>query len=110
MKGQNVYTNKKTQVELERELKRDAIVDREIDGDTTNYLRITALMDKIEQERYSSEYTQKELAKKAGIGFSTYKDYLSGTSDNIKLKTVINIAHALRCKPSDLIKSIDRQH
>lgn len=107
MKSHNVYTNKKTPAELERELKRDVIVDREID-DTSDNRWMAALMDKIEyirQERLnvSSEYTQKKLAKKAGIGFSTYTDYLSGSSDNIKLKTVIKIAHALRCKLSDLI-------
>ena len=65
-------------------------------------------MDKVERIRkerqmVSDEYTQKELVKKAGIGLSTYADYLSGKSDNIKLKTAINIAHALRCKLSDLI-------
>lgn len=99
--------NKKTQAELEQELKRDAIVDREME-DTQNYRWIEKLMQKIEclrQERQnvSSGYTQKELAEKAGIGLSTYKDYLSGASDNIKLKTVIKIASALRCNLSDLI-------
>lgn len=107
MKSQNVYANKKTQAELERELKRDVIVDREMD-DTQDYRRIMTLMDKIErirQERQndSTEYTQKKLAEKAGIGLSTYKDYLSGCSDNIKLKTVIKIAHVLQCKLSDLM-------
>lgn len=62
-------------------------------------------VERLRQERQndSGEYTQKKLAEKAGIGLSTYKDYLSGNSDNIKLKTAINIAHALRCKLSDLI-------
>lgn len=106
--------NKMTQAELE--LKRDAVVDREID-DTQNYRWIENLMDNIEhirQERLnvSSEYSQKKLAEMAGIGLSTYKDYLSGKSDNIKLKTVINIAYALRCNLSDLIDDsiIDGQH
>lgn len=115
MKSHNVYTNKKTPAELERELKRDVIVDREI-NDTSDYCWMAALMDKIEcirQERLnvSREYTQNKLAKDAGIGLSTYKDYLSGISDNIKLKTVINIAHVLQCKLSDLIDEsiIDRQ-
>ena len=112
MKSQNVYTDKKTLAELERELKRDVAVDREIDGRTANSRWIEALMDKIESMRkerlkVSNEYTQKKLAEKAGIGLSTYADYLSGASDNIKLITVINIAHALQCRPSDLIKSID---
>lgn len=101
-----VYTNKNTQAELERELMRDVIVDREID-DTMDYLWMAVFMKKIERMRKEREYSQKELAKKAGIGLSTYKDYLSGLSDNIKLKTVIKIAHAFRCKLSDLI---DEEH
>lgn len=107
MKNEKEHTNKKTLAELELELKRDAAADREID-DTAVYSQIKILMEKIEyirQERYnvSSEYSQKKLAEKAGIGLSTYKDYLSGASDSIKLKTVINIADALGCKLSDLI-------
>ena len=94
------YTNKNTQAELE--LKQDAIADRELD-DTQNYMLMMALMDKIEQIRQECGYSQKKLAEKAGIGLSTYTDYLSCRSDNIKLKTVINIACALHCKPSDLI-------
>ena len=77
-----------TQAELDRELKRDMIVDREMD-DTPDY------------------YRMKKLAEKAGIGLSTYKDYLTGISDSIKLKTVINITHVLQCKLSDLI---DEEH
>lgn len=107
MDRQNVHANKKTQAELEQDLKNDVIAEREI-SDTENYRWMRAFMERVEylrQERLnvSSEYSQKELAKQAGIGLSTYKDYLSGNSDNIKLKTVINIAHALRCKLSDLI-------
>lgn len=107
MKNRNVYTNKKTQAELEQELKRDVIVDRETNAQQ-DYRRIEAVMAKIERirkerQKVSNEYTQKKLAKKAGIGLATYKDYLSGLSDNIKLKTVLNIAHVLRCKPSDLL-------
>lgn len=102
------YTNIKTQAESERELKRDMIADRELD-DTENYHMIKALMDKIEEKRKElkktfPEFTQKKLAKKAGIGLSTYKDYLSGFSDNISLKTVIKIAHILQCKLSDLLE------
>ena len=72
MKSQNVYTDKRTLAELERELKRDVAVDREIDGGTTNSRWIKVLMDKIEcmrQERLnvSNEYTQKKLAEKAGL-------------------------------------------
>ena len=77
-----------TQAELDRELKRDMIVDREMD-DTPDY------------------YRMEKLAEKAGIGLSTYKDYLTGISDSIKLKTVINITHVLQCKLSDLI---DEEH
>lgn len=101
-----------TPEELKQELKNDMIADREIDGSTVNYSQIMTLMDRIEAMRIerrgkSSEFTQQKLAEKAGIGLSTYTDYLSGTSDNIKLKTVINIAHALQCKLSDLV---DEEH
>ena len=95
--------NKKKQAELEQELKRNAVVDREMD-DTQNYRLIENSMQKIEYIRsVSSEYSQKKLAEMAGIGHSTYKDYLSGASDNIKLKTVIKIAQVLQCNLSDLI-------
>ena len=94
--------NKKSQAELEQDLKRDAVVDREM-NDTQNYRWIETFMQKIECIRVSSGYSQKKLAEKAGIGLSTYKEYLSGNNDNIKLKTVINIAHALQCNLSDLI-------
>lgn len=97
-----VYTNKNTQAELELELKQGAIADREL-NDTQNYMLMIVLMDKIEYMRQKCGYSQKELAEKAGIGLSTYTDYLSCRSDNIKLKTVINIACALHCRPSDLI-------
>lgn len=106
-KNKKSAVKKLTQEELQRDLKNDRIIDREI-NDTANYHRIKAIMDRIEflrsrqQEDYP-ELTQKELAKRAGIGHSTYKDYLSGTSDNIKLKTLMNIAHVLRCELSDLI-------
>ncbi len=116
MDRQSIHVIKKTQAELEQDLKNDVIAEREM-GDTEDYRWMKAFMEKVEylrQERLnvSSEYTQKKLAEKAGIGLSTYKDYLSGNSDNIKLKTAINIAHALRCKLSDLIDegTIDRTH
>ena len=104
-----VYTNKNTQAELERELKHDEIVDREL-NDTQDYLRMEVLMDKIERMRQEHGYSQKKLAEKAGIGLSTYKDYLSGFSNNIKLKTVLNIAQIFQCKPSDLIEDIEEEH
>ncbi|MGY3663005.1 MAG: helix-turn-helix domain-containing protein [Roseburia sp. 1XD42-69] len=95
-----------TQAELDRELKRDMIVDREMD-DTPDYYRMENIMNKIENMRRKRKYSQKKLAEKAGIGLSTYKDYLTGISDSIKLKTVINITHVLQCKLSDLI---DEEH
>ena len=88
-----------TQAELDRELKRDMIVDREMD-DTPDYYRMENIMNKIENMRRKRKYSQKKLAEKAGIGLSTYKDYLTGISDSIKLKTVINITHVLECKLS----------
>lgn len=108
------YENRLTTEELEQDLKNERIADRELD-DTTNYNQIRDIMYKIEclrsecpdSSKNSPKFTQKELAEKAGIGLSTYADYLSGTSDNIKLKTVIKIAHALRCKLSDLV---DEEH
>jgi len=105
MNKDNRCTNRQwTPEELQQSLKNDKIVDHEM-RDTENYCRIGTIMKKIEDKRKKDfpELTQGKLAEKAGIGLSTYKDYLSGISDNIKLKTLINIANALQCKLSDLI-------
>lgn len=107
MVKQNIHVIKKTQAELEQDLKNDVIANREI-GDTEDYRWLEVFMKRVEDLRkerlsVSSEYSQKKLAEKAGIGLSTYADYLSCKSDNIKLKTAINIAHVLQCELSDLI-------
>ncbi len=107
MDRQYVYAKHKTHAELEQDLKNDVIAEREID-DTENYRWFESFMSEVEHRRKKRQmvfdgYTQKQLAEKAGIGLSTYADYLSGKSDNIKLKTAINIAHVLQCELSDLI-------
>ncbi|MCM1253975.1 MAG: helix-turn-helix transcriptional regulator [Clostridium sp.] len=92
---------------LKRELENEKIAEREI-ADTENYMSIEVIMKKIEEirkerQKASPKYTQKYLADKAGVSLSTYANYLSCASDNIKLKTVINIANALQCRLSDLL-------
>ncbi len=108
MRTKNNYINSKT---LEQELKHDKTVEREM-GDTEDSLFIMEFMEKVERMRKerqkdSNGYTQKKLAEKAGIGLSTYREYLAGFSDNIKLKTVRKFAHVLRCRISDLV---DEEH
>ncbi len=105
------YANKEwTPEELEQALKNDRIADREI-SNSGKCSQIQAIMYKIERMRSEQqnsfpELTQKKLAEKAGIGLSTYKDYLSGTSDSLTVKKLINIAHVLQCKPSDLMDNV----
>lgn len=103
--------NKLTQEELEKDLKLDSKALQELD-DATQEISIMAVMENIERLRQArldaspdpSEYTQKSMARKAGISLSTYKDYLTGTSDALTVKAVFNIKHALQCSLDDIME------
>ena len=89
-------------------LKQDRVADKEI-NDATQSVSIKEVMRNIERVRKSRQkkypkYTQVYLAGKAGISRATYMSYLSGYSDGIKLKTLMNIVDALQCDITDVIK------
>lgn len=91
----------------EQELKRDRIADKELN--TEQYYSIDNVMNNIERLRKERKkkcpyLTQDYLARKSGISLATYKNYLSGASDNITLKTLINIAQTLNCDVRELLK------
>ena len=94
-----------TQAELENELKQDYYADRELDNLVYDIF-VKNVMEKIEKRRkelvsVSPIYTQKYLAKKAGVSFSTYKNYLSGKNNGFSLRMLKKIADALECRPSE---------
>ncbi len=74
-------------------------------SDSIVYMRpiqVSDVMDAIERRRKAVPgMTQKKLCDEIGIGLSTYKDYLTGRSDNITLKTAKKIADVLKCELSD---------
>lgn len=96
-----------TQAELENELKQDYSGSRELDNLVyDNFME--NVVEKIEKKRkelkeVSPIYTQEYLAKKAGVSFSTYKNYLSGYNSGFSLRTLKKIADALKCRPSDFL-------
>lgn len=92
-----------TPAELERELKKDHMMDIELD-EHQNDIFMEGVMEKIEKRRkalkkVSPIYTQKYVAEKAGISLSTYKNYLSGYNNGFSLRMLKNIADALHCEP-----------
>ena len=96
-----------TQTELDNDLKQDYYRDKEVD-DHTNDIFMQKVMEKIEKRRellitVFPIYTQKYVAKEAGISISTYKNYLSGYNTGFTLRTLLNIADTLGCKPSDFL-------
>lgn len=113
------YT-RQIQEQLDRELEHDRIVDDEsLERMQTHY--INNVMDKIEDIRkkrlaelkksnalggFPKDFNQKQFAENAGIGYSTYKNYLSGCSDNISLKTLLKMTHKLQCNLDDVLKAV----
>ena len=96
-----------TQKELNEALRHDRIVERELDN-TTYYSRLETAMENVERlrkerQKKSPLYTQEYLARKAGISRSTYQDYRSVSSQNIKAITLLKMADILECGIFDLI-------
>ena len=96
-----------TKKELNEALRHDRIVERELDN-TTYYSRLETAMENVERLRKERQkkfpfYTQEYLAKKAGISRSTYQDYRSVSSHNIKAITLLKMADTLECDIFDLI-------
>lgn len=50
-----------------------------------------------------NRYTQQYMAYKGGISLSTYKNYLTGDSYDIKLITILKFADILRCEWHDIL-------
>ena len=108
--------NKKawTTKELNEELKHDYITDKEL-NQVNYYEYIENVLKNIENIRkkrlkelkssngINEHYTQKDVAKRAGVSITTYKNYMSRKSYNISLMTVLKIAHVLRCDLNDIL-------
>lgn len=97
-----------TKEELECELKRERMADKEID-DTIQSIPITDIMRNIERLRKTRRkeipmYTQEYLARKSGISRGTYQNYLHGEKDNLKVKTLLQMVDVLRCDIADVVK------
>lgn len=103
-----------TKEQLNEELRHDHDADKELD-DTNIYKYIEEVMKNIEDlrkkrkgelEKVNGEtklYSQKALAEKSGIAYSTYKNYISGLSNDISLETLLKIAVILRCDLQDIL-------
>ena len=105
--------NKWTEEKLNMALKQDRVADKEI-NDATQSVSVQEVMRNIERVRKSRQkkypkYTQVYLAGKAGISRATYMSYLCGYSDNLKLKTLMNIVHELQCDIADVVKRGDAE-
>jgi transcriptional regulator with XRE-family HTH domain len=61
------------------------------------------LGENIQQLRKKYKLSQEELAKKAGITYSTLIKIESGANDNPTIKTIVKIARALNIKIDDVI-------
>jgi transcriptional regulator with XRE-family HTH domain len=61
------------------------------------------LGENIKQLRKKYKLSQEELAKKAGITYSTLIKIESGANDNPTIKTIVKIARALNIKIDDVI-------
>ena len=62
-------------------------------------------MTKLEQIRKNQKMTRKELAEKSGINIRTIESYEQKRRNlkNAKMKTLIKLSSALKCKIEDLI-------
>jgi len=65
---------------------------------------ITLLINKIEKRRKSQKLTQKNLAKKAGVSYGSYRELIDNNS--ISLTSFISILHVLGLfkELNDLVK------
>ena len=99
---------KSKQKQLEEELKRACKADKEV-NDVLQYYFIDKVMENIETIRkkrfkdFPDNYTQKKVAKRAGISRSTYTNYVQSRSYDISLLTVWKIAQILDCNLSDIL-------
>lgn len=105
--------NKWTEEKLNMALKQDRVAEKEI-NDATQSVSVQEVMRNIERMRKSRQkkypkYTQIYLAGKAGISRATYMSFLSGYSDNLRLKTLMNIVDELQCDITDVIKRGDTE-
>lgn len=96
-----------TQAELDNDLKQNHAAEKEVENLAIDIF-MENVMERIEERRKLLKmvfpiYTQKYVAKKAGISISTYKNYLSGYNTGFTLRMLINIADTLGCKPSDFL-------
>lgn len=101
---------KRTQEELEQELKNDRIEEKE-DKYRLNKIFVQKVMKAIEDERKRRMktypcYTQAYVAKKSGISLSTYKSYLLGNNANLCLATFRDMVKILNINPDDILKSV----
>lgn len=108
--NKKAWTTKK----LNEELKHDYITDKEL-NQVDYYKYIENVLKNIENIRkkrlkelkssngINEHYTQKDVAKRAGVSIATYKNYMSRKSYNISLITVLKIAHVLRCDLNDIL-------
>lgn len=92
---------------MEEDFKKNYFREKE-HNDLTNDTFMQSVMEKIEKRRNAFKkkypvYTQKYLAEKAGVSLATYKNYLRGYNTGFSLRTLKNIADALKCKPSDFL-------
>ena len=65
------------------------------------------LGDEIRRKRLELELSQEELAALCNL-HRTYIGSVERGERNISLQNIVSIAHALKCKPSQLIAGIDR--
>jgi len=65
--------------------------------------RKSTLAQNIKRLRKQLKLSQEELAKKAGITYSTLIKIESGKNDNPTIKTLLKIAKALNVKIDDLL-------
>jgi len=65
--------------------------------------RKSTLAQNIKRLRKQFKLSQEELAKKAGITYSTLIKIESGKNDNPTIKTLLKIAKALNVKIDDLL-------
>ena len=101
-----------TTLTLEQELKRDRLVDRELNS--LHYDSLEILMDNIEylrKKRFQTFplCTQEYVAEQAGISLSTYTNYRTNASDNIKLKTLLRILEILGCGYTEIPNLLTRR-